>query len=121
ELGIGLQQGWAVHVASRQRPAAVVDPEFEDAPVGLLLRDDRDRKIYRRGLAVEMKNYLREPALPRDDVLDVLDRDVALVKPRVRFCDVCLERPRATDASAYGMVQLGLACKRPNQRIELSG
>ena len=37
-------------------------------------------------------------------VLDVLDRDVALAQPRFRFHDVRLERPRAPDAPADGVM-----------------
>jgi hypothetical protein len=85
------------------------------------LADDRDRKIYRSGLTVEVENHLPKAAWLGDDTLDVLDRGVALPEPRLRFGDVRLERPRAPDAPAYGMVQLGLAGKRPDQRIELPG
>ena len=106
-------------MAPGQWPAAVVDPQLDDPSVGLLLGDDRDRKIDSFGLAVEVENHLHEAAPPRDDILDVLDRGVALAEPRVRSADVCLECPRAPDASAYGMVQLGLAAKRPDQRIEI--
>src|SRR5205814_6125776 len=67
------------------------------------------------------ENHLREAASPGDDVLHVLDRYVAVAEPRVRLGGVCLERPRAPDASPYGMVQLGLAGKRSEHRVEFSG
>ena len=84
-------------------------PQFVDPSVGLLVGDDRDRKIDSSALSVEVENHLLKAASLGDDVLHVLDRMVALAEPRVRFGDECLERPPALDTSAYGVVQLGLA------------
>lgn len=52
-------------------------------------------------------------------MLDVLDRDVALQEPRARLGDKRPKRLRALDASAYGVVKLGLAGERLDQRIGL--
>ena len=68
-----------------------------------------------------MQNHLLEAASLGDDVLNVLDRDVALPEPRLRVREVRLEGPRALDASADRVVQLGLAGERLEQRIGLPG
>jgi hypothetical protein len=120
QLRIGLKHGRANRVAAPQRPAAVVDPQFDDPPVGLLVGDHQDRKAHSSVLALEVDDHLREAAMVRDDVLDVLDRGVLLLEPGLGCGHVCLERPRAPDAPAYGMVQLGLAGKRPDQGIEVT-
>ncbi len=109
QLRIGLQQGLAVHVAAGQGPAAVVDAQLVNPSVGLLVGHDRDRKIDSPGLTVEVENHLLETARHGNDALDVLDLDVALAEPRVGFDDVGLERPSPPDASAHGVVNLGLA------------
>ena len=88
-----------------------LDPQLDDASVGPLLGDDGDRKIYPRRLTVEVENHLDETVSPRDGIFNVLDRGGTMAEPGVRFGDVCLERPPTPDASAYGMVQLGLAGK----------
>ena len=121
QLRVGLQQRRAVRVAAVQRPAAEVDPQLVHQSVGHAVGDDRDRQIDSPGLAVEMENHLLEAARLGDDVLDVLDRDVALREPRVRFADERLERPRALDPSSYRVVQLGLAGERLDQRVGLPG
>ena len=113
QLRIGLQQRRAVRVAAGQRPAAEVHPQFLDASVGLAVGDDRDRKVDSLGLTVEVENHLPKAASLGDDVLDVLDRDVAPREPRFRFGGVRLERPRALDPPAYGVVQLGSPANDP--------
>src|SRR5262245_17094483 len=104
-------------MAAGERPTAVVHPQFVDPSVGLAVGDERDRKIDSSDLTVEVENRLPKAASLAGDVLDVLDQDVVLAEPRVRFDDERLERPLAPDASAYGVVQLGLAGKRIDQRI----
>ena len=85
QLGVGLQQGRAVHVAAGQRHAAVVDPQLVDPPVRFAVGDDHERKRDPAVLTVEVQHHLLEAVSPEDDVLDVLDRDVALHEPR-RAC-----------------------------------
>jgi hypothetical protein len=54
-------------------------------------------------------------------MLDILDRDVAPSYPRVHLGDERVERSRALDASADGVVHLGLGGEGLDQRIGLPG
>jgi hypothetical protein len=81
----GWQQGWSVLVAACQRPAAGVDPQLVDPPVGLVIGDDRDREVDSPGLTVKVENHLLEASGLGDDVVHVLDRRVALREPSVHL------------------------------------
>jgi hypothetical protein len=76
--------------------------------------DDGHPKPDSSGLAVQMENRLSTAASVPDDELNLLDVDVALAEPSFRFSRVCLKRPRASDAPAYGVVQFGHVGKRPD-------
>jgi hypothetical protein len=92
---IALQQRWAVRVAAGQRPAAVVDSRLVDPSVRFAVGDDHERKIHWAGLTVEVQNHLFKAASLEDDVLNVLDRGVALREPLPRVGEEHLERLRA--------------------------
>jgi hypothetical protein len=66
-----------------------------------------------------MEDHFLKPVSLGDQVLDVLDRDVALPEPRTHFCHESLERPPALDASAHGVIQLGLPGERFDKCIKL--
>ena len=119
ELRVELQHRRPDRVVASQRPAAVVDAQFADPPVGFLVGDDQDRKADSRVLAVKVDDHLREAAMTRDDILDVFDRGLLPAQPRIRLGDVFLERPCTADTSAHRMLQLRLARKRPDQSIEI--
>lgn len=53
-------------VSTSERPAAEVDPQLVDLPVGPEVGDDRDGKIDLPALSVEMENYILK-AVPLDD------------------------------------------------------
>jgi hypothetical protein len=104
QLRVGLEQGRASGVAAGKRPAAEVHPQLVDPSVRLLVGDDRDRKIDPPPFSVQVQNHLLEAVPLADEALDVLGRGVALREPTVHFGDIRLERTRALDASAYGVV-----------------
>ena len=108
-------------MAAGQRPAAEVDPQLVDPSVGLAVGDDRDRKLDSPRLTIEVQDHLLKAASLGNDMLDILDRDVAPSYPRVHLGDERLERSRALDASAHRVVQLRLAGERLDQRIGLPG
>ena len=71
-------------------------------------------------VAVDVEHDLLDPArTPAGDV-DVLDLDVALRQPRDGLGDVAPERRLALDASAHGVMDLGHARERPDERVDLS-
>src|SRR5262245_28789537 len=105
-------------MAAGQGPAAEVHAQFVDAAIAVAVADQRNRKTNSPRLAVQAENRLAKATPLADDVLDVLDRGVALPEPRVHFADERRKRPRAPDAPAHGVVQFGLAGKRPDQRIQ---
>ena len=69
----------------------------------------------------EVKHHLLEPVLVEDDVAEVLDRDVVARQPRTRVGHEGRERRDTPDPPAHGVVQLGFAGERLDQRIEPTG
>jgi hypothetical protein len=86
-----------------------------------MVGDDRDGKVDSPGLSIDVENHLLKAAWLGDDVLDILDRRAALREPCVRIDHEGLERSKPLDASAQGIVQLGLAGERLDQSIVLAG
>ncbi len=121
QRGVGLQQRRAVDVAPGQLPAAVVDPQLLDPPSPAAIGDNRDGKIDRAALAVEVQDHLLEAAGREDDVLDVLDRDVVLREPALHLGDEGLELRDTPDPSPDRVVHDRLIRERVDQGVELAG
>jgi hypothetical protein len=120
QRGVGLVQRRAVQVPSGQLPAAVVDPQLGEPPVGRMVADDRERKLDAPvRVVVEVQEHLLEAAGLEDDVVDVVDGDVARLEPRAELRDERPERRLALDATADRVVDDGLAGERLDERIGL--
>jgi hypothetical protein len=107
-------------VTAGQWPGAEVDAQLFEAPVGVVVGDAHVRKVDSPGLTVEVQNHLFEAASLGYNMLDVLDRNVALGELLVRLGNERLERLYAPDAPAQWVVELGFAGERLDQRIRLS-
>ena len=68
--------------AARERLTGEVDPHLVDASVGLALGDDGDGQVDGAAVGVEVEDHLLEAAPLEDDVLDVVDRGVVLLRAR---------------------------------------
>jgi hypothetical protein len=108
-------------MAASEWPAAVVDAQLLEPAVGPAVGDDRDTDLNPPGLGIEVDDHLLEPARPHDHVVDVVDRHAPLREPGLSLGDERLERSRAPDASAHGVVVHRLAGERPHERIGLPG
>ncbi len=84
QVRIGLQQRRPDRVAAGQQPAAEVQPQLFDPPVGPAVGDDRDRKIDSSVLIIEMKHELPETVPLGVNALDLLD-GVVPSEPGARF------------------------------------
>ena len=94
-------------MVARQRPHAVVDPQLDEAAVGLAVGDDRDRHLHSSGLAIEVENHLLESPCLGDHVVDRIERHVVLREPLIQVGQVSLECPRARDPPVRGSCSTG--------------
>ena len=121
EVGVWLQQRGAVGVSTRQRPRALVDPNFDDACIAVAVRDDRNRELDATLVAVERQDRLFDPARWRDDSFDVAAEGVALDQPGVGLGHEPLEGAAPLDAATDRVMELGLTGERLHERVALTG
>jgi hypothetical protein len=62
EVGVWLEQRWAVRVAAGQRPGAEVQAQLDDALVLVAVGDERQGKADTAAVAVEVEDELFDPA-----------------------------------------------------------
>jgi hypothetical protein len=80
-------------VAAGQRPGAEVQAQLEDALVLLVVvAGERKGKTDTSAVAVEVEDYLFDPARIRDEEVDVLDPGIACRQPGGRVGDEAPER-----------------------------
>ena len=120
EIGVWLQQRRAVGVSACQWPRAVVDAQFDDAPVLVTVRHDGSRQFDATLLAVERQHRLLDPAPWRDDSLHMAADSVARGQPGVGFGHEPLEGAASLDAAYRGRVR-ALQRHRATGRLDRRG
>jgi hypothetical protein len=121
EAGVGLEQWRAVRVAAVQRPRAEVEAQLDDALVLVAVGGERQGKADASAVAVEVEDDLLDAAPMRDEEVDVLDVDVPRVEPGGHVVHEPAERALAPDPPADGVMDLGHARERLDERVDLPG